>query len=64
MPDHTTITIDPPADSPAATGKRLWVNADRTVLVVLWDTGVMETAVRETSDHIWGPPMRMTEETR
>lgn len=36
---------------------RLWVNAERTVLVRLWPSGVVEVATRKTPDHTWGPPI-------
>lgn len=45
-----------------AAGYRLWVNADRTVLVRLWDSGRVELATREDSSHTWGPPVALTEE--
>jgi hypothetical protein len=41
---------------------RLWVNEARTVLVRLWENGTLEVATRETPDHIWGPPVYLTEE--
>lgn len=41
---------------------RLWVNAERTVLVRQWDDEKVEIAVRETPDHTWGPPIYLTEE--
>ena len=40
---------------------RLWVNAERTVLVRIWPDGHAEIALRDTSDHIWGPPIPITE---
>lgn len=43
-------------------GYRLWVNAERTLLVRLWDSGRIEVATREDSDATWGPPVYLTEE--
>jgi len=43
-------------------GYRLWVNEARTVLVRLWDDGTLELATRESSEHVWGPPMVLKEE--
>jgi len=36
---------------------RLYVNRERTVLVRLWKTGVVEVCTRETPENIWGPPV-------
>jgi hypothetical protein len=41
---------------------RLWVNAERTVLVRLWASGKVEVATRETPAHTWGPPIYLDEE--
>lgn len=41
---------------------RLWVNEERTVLVRLWASGVVEVATRESPDHTWGPPVTCEEE--
>lgn len=41
---------------------RLWVNLERTVLVRLWVTGVMEVCTRDESGAIWCPPTELTEE--
>lgn len=41
---------------------RLWVNDARTVLVRLWDNGVVEVATREHASHTWGPPITLVEE--
>ena len=41
---------------------RLWVNAERTVLVRLWEDGTIEVARRETPAHVWGPPVYLVEE--
>jgi hypothetical protein len=41
---------------------RLWVNAERTVLVRLWPSGVVEVATRPSSEHTWGPPIELAEE--
>lgn len=35
---------------------RLWVNADRTLLVREWDTGDVEICERDHPAGIWGPP--------
>lgn len=43
---------------------RLWVNDERTVLVRLWEDGTCETATREASEHTWGPPVYLHEETQ
>jgi len=36
---------------------KLWVNAERTVLVRQWDDKEVEVALRETPEHTWGPPI-------
>jgi hypothetical protein len=47
---------------------RLFVNEDRTVLVTLWvgqgpdGSDLMDIAVREHPDAIWGPPTQLEEE--
>lgn len=41
---------------------RLWVNAERTILVRLWDNGKVEVATRESPEHTWGPPVVLAEE--
>lgn len=41
---------------------RLWVNADRTVLVRMWDNGRVEVATRPEPGAIWEPPVTLTEE--
>lgn len=41
---------------------RLWVNAERTVLVRLWPIGAVEVATRESPAHTWGPPVALAEE--
>jgi hypothetical protein len=41
---------------------RLWVNADRTVLVRLWDDGTVEFCTRDDAYDIWGPPRQLMEE--
>lgn len=41
---------------------RLWVNAERTVLVRLWENGKVEVATREHASHTWGPPAYLEEE--
>ena len=35
----------------------LYVNAERTVLVRIWENGTVEVATRETPAHTWGPPV-------
>lgn len=45
---------------------RLFVNPARTVMVRIWkvEAGeVVEVATRETSAHIWSPPIVLVEET-
>ena len=41
---------------------RLFVNAERTVLVRLWANGRVEVARRDSPDHTWGPPVYLEEE--
>ena len=41
---------------------RLFVNKERTVMVHLWENGVVEVARRESPHHTWGPPVTLTEE--
>ena len=41
---------------------RLWVNDERTILIRMWSNGEVEISTRETSEHTWGPPIRMIEE--
>ena len=41
---------------------RIWVNEERTVLVTMWDSGVVTVATRESSAHVWGPPIDVVEE--
>lgn len=41
---------------------RLWVNEERTVLVRLWASGVVEVATRESPADTWGPPVTCEEE--
>lgn len=43
-------------------GYRLWVNAERTILVRLWDSGKIEIALRSNPSHTWGPPIFLEEE--
>jgi hypothetical protein len=38
------------------------VNADRTVMVRVWDSGRMEGALRHDADAVWGPPHRVEAE--
>lgn len=47
----------------AEEGYRLFVNAERTVLVRLWPSGRVEVARRDDPDAIWGPPVLLEEET-
>lgn len=44
------------------TSYRLYVNAERTMLVRFWDNGVVEVCTRESEAHIWGAPVRVVEE--
>lgn len=39
---------------------KLWLNEERTVMVREWDSGKMEVALRETSAHVWGPPIQVS----
>lgn len=41
---------------------KLYVSEDRTVLVRVWDEGVVEVATREDPSGIWGPPVRVMPE--
>ena len=41
---------------------RLWVNAERTVFVRIWNNGKVEVATRESPEHTWGPPVYLNEE--
>ncbi len=41
---------------------RLWVNAERTVLVRLWASGQVEVATRDATWETWRPPVYLTEE--
>jgi len=45
-------------------GYRLWVNDQRTVLVRMWPDGRVEVALRDDPTHVWGPPIRLTEDNR
>jgi hypothetical protein len=43
---------------------QLWVNAERTILVRFWGSGEgKEVALRDSSDHVWGPPIPIKETT-
>ena len=42
---------------------RLWVNEARTVLVRIWETGLVEVCFREQAGDIWGPAIRVVEES-
>jgi len=41
---------------------RLWVNEARTVLVRIWESGLVEVCFREDAGNTWGPPIRVMEE--
>jgi hypothetical protein len=41
---------------------RIWVNAERTVLVRLWENGTVEVSTRKTPSHTWSPPVYLKEE--
>jgi hypothetical protein len=41
---------------------RLFVNDQRTVLVRIWEGGVVEVAVRDRPGDIWGPAVVLHEE--
>jgi hypothetical protein len=43
-------------------GYRLWVNEERTILVRMWDSGLVEVATREEPGWPWGPPVVLREE--
>lgn len=38
-------------------GNTLMINADRTVLLSIWEDGTVTVALRDTPDHLWGPPI-------
>ena len=40
---------------------RIYVNDTRTVMVRVWDDGIMEVATREDPGMTWGPPVRVRE---
>jgi hypothetical protein len=40
----------------------LFVNEERTVLIRMWENGVVEVCLREDAADIWGPPIRMKRE--
>jgi hypothetical protein len=41
---------------------RPWVNQARTVLVRMWESGLVEVCFRDDAGDIWGPPIRVAEE--
>ena len=41
---------------------RQFVDANRTILVVLHDNGAATLATRQAAHHTWGPPTTLTEE--
>ena len=41
---------------------RLWVNAQRTVMIEMWENGEVTVATREHPSDTWGPPITMREE--
>lgn len=41
---------------------RLWVNAERTVFVRLWENGKVEVSTREHASRMWEPPVELEEE--
>ena len=43
-------------------GYRLYVNFDRTRLLRMWESGLVEVAERDSPDHTWGPPVTLEEE--
>jgi hypothetical protein len=47
---------------PSDPAYRLWVNLDRTVLVRLWATGLLEVCTRDQDGATWGPPTELEEE--
>jgi hypothetical protein len=53
---------DPPREWFEMPTTRVWVNDARTLLVTVWPDGQMSVSVRESPDHVWGPPVRVTEE--
>lgn len=43
---------------------RLFVNAERTVLVRVWENGVAEVATRPDPGAVWGPPIILLNEEK
>lgn len=41
----------------------LLLNDERTVLVRIYLNGQAEVCTRETSDHVWGPPVQVCPES-
>ena len=41
---------------------QLFVNAARTVLVRIWESGLVEVCFRADAGDVWGAPIRVTEE--
>jgi hypothetical protein len=44
-------------------GYRLLVNKERTVLVRMWDTGLIEVSTRPEEGDTWGPPVEVKEQS-
>ncbi len=40
----------------------LFVNADRTILVRMWESGKVEIATRPDPCAVWGPPTELHQE--
>jgi hypothetical protein len=41
---------------------RLFVNEARTVLVRVWETGMVEVLIRREAGDRWGPPIKVAEQ--
>lgn len=52
----------PTTEQKPASTYQLFVNAERTTFVRVWDSGTVEVARREHPSHTWGPPEYLVEE--
>ena len=41
---------------------RVYVNAERTVMVRIWASGTVEVSTRQHPAETWGPPVYLSEE--
>jgi hypothetical protein len=42
-------------------GYRLFLDADHTILLRIWDTGEVELTTRPHTGAVWGPPVELEE---